>query len=114
MRPLQVLLTTTRARRILRGAVALLMLGLWVSLTVLAISERLHQALHDEADHPEHDCPVTTIAKAQLLHTPVEVLVVSPAEDAPRLCPARLIFPNVRFDRRLDSGRAPPSVVVRS
>ncbi len=90
------------------------MLGLWVGLITLTVSEQLHQALHDEADHPEHECPVTTVAKADLLHTPPASLVPAPTLAVSSLLFAAPLAPAIRMDRRLDSGRAPPRFVVPS
>ena len=58
LRPLQAEATSGRHCILLRISAAFLMLGLWLGLTGLSVSEHLHHALHEDADHEHHECLV--------------------------------------------------------
>ena len=62
--------TSGRVRVTGRVAVALLMLGLWLGLIGLSVSERFHHALHADASHADHDCLVVGFAKSLVLRKP--------------------------------------------
>ena len=91
-----------------RIAVALLMLGLWFGLVGLSTSEHLHQLVHPDAHHVQHECLVTFFHNGLLLYA--AGLTAAPA--AVFACFA-LVFLAGRtvcesIDIRLDGSRAPP------
>lgn len=89
------------------------MLGLWVALLGLSVSDKFHRCLHADAAHPEHDCLVSAFAKATALDVPLPgKIVVQPVEQFRPLAAtdSHLFFK--RIDLRLVPGRAPPVSVV--
>ncbi len=108
LRPLQAEATSGRHCILLRISAAFLMLGLWLGLMGLSVSERLHQALHEDAGHAHHECLVVNFAKAQFLHLSVTALVSPGVPGTTLLSAVRTFHPLPRFDLRLQPGRAPP------
>lgn len=53
---------------------AVTLLGVFLSVFALALSEALHRILHADACAPEHQCAVTTLQSGQV-ETPVTVIV---------------------------------------
>jgi hypothetical protein len=93
-----------------RNAVVVLMLGLWLGLAGLSTSEHLHQLVHSDSQHVNHECLLTLFAKSHLFHsaTPLKAAVArSMGFDLPPL--ANCTFHPVA-DIRLAPGRAPPVV----
>lgn len=112
LRALNAFETSGHRGGVLRLAAGALMLCLWLGLVVLATSERLHHALHEDAGELHHQCPVVTLAKVQLLEVPAMVVVADTAflGFLPEL-PEFIQFAS-QSDLRLTPGRGPPAVVV--
>lgn len=104
--------TSGRVRVAGRVAVTLLMLGLWLGLIGLSVSERLHHALHADASQADHDCLVVGFAKSLFLHAPVQVVVAAPVLPAICFSSSEIILLLQRIDLRLAPGRAPPARFV--
>jgi hypothetical protein len=91
-------------------AVAILMIGLWLGLVGLSTSEHLHQLVHPDAHHVQHECLLTFFHESQFLPTtgsiavPVAVFVCLGVV----FLPERLNFESI--DLRLGASRAPPLV----
>ncbi len=84
------------------------MLGLWLGLVGLSVSERFHHALHADASHADHDCLVVGFAKSLLLHAPVQVIVGTPVLPSFFFSVSEITPLLQRIDLRLLPGRAPP------
>lgn len=56
-----------------RHWMAATLLGVFLSVFALTLSETLHRALHDEACEPSHQCAVTMLQSGQV-ETPVAVI----------------------------------------
>jgi hypothetical protein len=86
------------------------MLGLWLGLGALAVSPKLHQLLHQDAQAPAHHCLISQCSKASLLDGVVgQVFGTPPAggEELPCFTEVRVL---TTADRRLSPSRAPPEV----
>lgn len=57
-----------------RHWMAVTLLGVFLSVFALALSEALHRILHADACAPEHQCAVTSLQSGQV-ETPVTVIV---------------------------------------
>jgi hypothetical protein len=62
-------------RRTLRNAAAVLLLGLFLLLKVLVVSESLHHSLHADSLAPDHHCVITLLAQGQF-STPGSILAL--------------------------------------
>jgi hypothetical protein len=92
-----------------RIAVVVLMLGLWLGLVGLSASEQLHQLVHSDSHHVNHECLLTLFAKGHLSHStaPPEMAVTTFAcFDLPPLVNCAFVS---MADIRLAQGRAPPA-----
>lgn len=96
---------------VLRSA-ALLMLGLWLAVLGLAASQKLHQCLHADASHPEHECLVSALAKGTLVDLPVSAPTVQAAALGEVFLPTLICVISGQIDLRLAPGRAPPASIV--
>lgn len=112
LKKLHVESTSGRVRVAGRVAVGLLMLGLWLGLISLSVSERFHHALHADAAHADHDCLIVGFAKSLVLHAPVQVLVAAPVLPAISFSGSEITLLLQRIDLRLVPGRAPPARFV--
>lgn len=85
------------------------MLGLYLTLQLLASSAALHHCVHEDSHEPDHQCIIKLVADGQLLVgrlPPFElqpVLVCSPLSERPGV----VII--VCAERLLPPGRAPPA-----
>ena len=104
--------TSDRVRVAGRAAAALLMLGLWLGLLGLSVSERFHHALHADASQADHDCMVVGFAKSLVLHAPLQMLVATPVLPAIFFSGSEITLLLQRIDLRLFPGRAPPARFV--
>lgn len=89
---------------------AALMLALWFGLIGLASSEHLHQLVHPDAHHVQHECLVTFLHKSLLLHAAAIIEAPAPvfACFVLAMLAERRVFESI--DLRLDGSRAPPLV----
>jgi hypothetical protein len=86
------------------------MLGLWLGLGVLAISPKLHQLLHQDAQALAHHCLISQWSKASLLDEVVgQVFTVPPPGGEELLCVAEIPV-LAAAERWLSPSRAPPEV----
>lgn len=103
---------TARNHRLLpaakaRACLALVLLALLAGVQAMVISERLHEHVHADAQHADHQCAVTlfssgtvdTAASAVTVPAPEAALVVFLSLPQPVL---------VAAEHRLPPGRAPP------
>lgn len=88
------------------------MLGLWLGLIGLSVSERFHHALHADASHADHDCLIVSLTKSLVLHASVQVFVATPVLPAISISGSEITLLLQRIDLRLDPGRAPPARFV--
>lgn len=92
------------------GAMAGLMLLLWLGTFALAAIPQLHQLLHQDAQSLSHHCLVTQIQQHSLLAGPGPMLAPpAPPLEAGWLCGADFQIPHTS-DCRLAPSRAPPSL----
>jgi len=99
-----------RQQDLAMGAVACLMLVLWLGTIALAASPQLHRLLHPGSQNADHVCLIP-----QLQLHPFLVTVAPPAAPTPSFGPASAVHPlDFQFipacDHRLALSRAPPSV----
>ena len=96
-----------RARLVLQSMAAMLMLVLFLGLQFLSASPALHQSLHADAGHADHQCAVTAISQGQVDHAPVALTVMPlvPTETI-SLSPLEVSFASAPSS--LLSGRGPP------
>jgi len=84
-----------------------LMLGLYLTLQLLATSDALHHCVHEDSHAADHQCVIKLVADGQLLAAPVPQL-----ELQPRLVfyapPERPFVIVIGAERLLPPGRAPP------
>lgn len=104
--------TSGRVRIAGKMAMSIFMLGLWLGLIGLSVSERFHHALHADALHADHECLILGFAKSLVLHAPVLVLVAAPVLPANSISSFEIIPFVQRIDLRLAPGRAPPAGFV--
>jgi hypothetical protein len=81
----------------------------------LSVSPQLHELVHPDADHEDHDCAVTLFLGGGLAHSPMlPSLVVGPLVIFLRrsVCPPPDIFA-VFFAGQRVSERGPPVIAVR-
>jgi hypothetical protein len=88
------------------------MLGLWLGLIGLSVSERFHHALHADAAHADHACPAVDFAKSLVLHAPVQMVVAAPVLPVFAFSGSEISPVLQRLDLRLVPGRAPPACLV--
>ena len=88
------------------------MLGLWLGLIGLSVSERFHHALHADASQADHDCLVVGFAKSLVLYAPVQVLVAATVLPVFSFSGSKITLLLQRIDLRLLPGRAPPARFV--
>ena len=65
-RSVQIGFTSPRQHRFGRTVVAALMLGLWLVVSVFALSPNLHHLLHKDSESVTHYCLITQFAKGSL------------------------------------------------
>src|SRR5437868_7011949 len=72
-----------------KGLAVWLMLGLWISLTLVAAVPKLHHWFHHDSSAPRHECAATQISKGTILggtppsqSVPVVTALVLPAKRA--------------------------------
>ena len=83
--------------------------ALWLVLALAGASPQLHQALHEDANAPDHSCVIEHIAQGAFVFMPADaVAVLHPVEfffsppSSPVVLPAR--------DHRVALSRGPPSL----
>ena len=91
-----------------KSAAALLLCGLVLFVSLLAVSPALHQLVHADADSPDHHCVVTLFAHGQLTPAPeTQILAVILALIAVLVSlPQSFLLPSA--DYRFSTSRAPP------
>jgi hypothetical protein len=102
VRPLQWL--RVRERQV---AVAAALLGVFLSLLVLAASAALHHEVHSDAAEHDHQCAVTLISAGQMDAPPLFAPVTPPVAVLLSSLP-HSETPLVSADLRLMPGRGPP------
>jgi hypothetical protein len=92
---------------------ALLVVAIFWALT-LSVSPQLHELVHPDADHEDHDCAVTLFLGGGLLHSPLlPGLVVGPLVIFLRQTPSPPPdFFGVLFAGQRISERGPPVISV--
>ena len=72
-----------------RGLAVWLMLALWMSLTLVTASPKLHHWFHHDSKAPRHECAATSISKGTILggtppprSTPIITTLALPAKRA--------------------------------
>lgn len=85
-----------------------LMLGLYLTLHLLAASDALHHCVHEDSHAADHQCVIKLVADGQLLVAPVPQLELQPnlVFSAPSERPLVIV---VGAERLLPPGRAPPA-----
>ncbi|HAM71194.1 MAG TPA: hypothetical protein DCM86_06085 [Verrucomicrobiales bacterium] len=85
------------------------MLLLWVSLTAMAVSPRVHEYFHADAHDPLHSCAVTHLEQQGVSAAPdaIQLCVALPLWDLPALRAESI--PSLPALRGREQGRAPPS-----
>jgi hypothetical protein len=88
--------------------VASVTVALWLLTGFLAVSEDLHQCLHDDADAAQHECLITKYSEGQFLNGPAPAPLAKVADvlTVPVTHVHDVIFASIDF--RLPPGRAPP------
>ena len=99
--------TQSNGQRTARS-VAVMLLGLWLFVALLAAVPQLHRALHADSDSPTHHCVVEKLTGGGLIYGPVADVHVDPVREAFASLPAHDI-PIFSFDLRLAPSRGPPS-----
>jgi hypothetical protein len=92
---------------------AVLVLAVFWALT-LSVSPQLHELIHPDADHEDHDCAVTLFLGGGLVHSPsLPSLVVGPLVVflGQTLCPPPDIFAVLFAGQRI-SERGPPVIAL--
>ena len=92
-------------------AIALLTLGLWITLQAFGASARLHSWLHADAASPGHQCAITIISHGQIDSAPSQALVTRP-ELSQLVAPVIVTLILVESDHRLQPERGPPSFLL--
>lgn len=90
------------------GLVGLLIL-LWLEVTVLATSPRLHQSVHSDAASPQHECIVTLLNDGKLALNAELDLHPIPTPNAQARLPKPTSPALAALVGRLPQGRAPPA-----
>ncbi|HWF19966.1 MAG TPA: hypothetical protein VG754_11900 [Verrucomicrobiae bacterium] len=98
---------TQKRTMVVRKAVSLLFLALFLFLQTLAAVPGLHRHFHHDADQADHQCVVTLLLQGNLEAASSFVSVMLPAAQV-SVIPLRPAFIRVAIDYRLLPGRAPP------
>jgi hypothetical protein len=90
-----------------RDALGLLLIVFVLVLNLLAASPALHQSLHHDANHAEHQCAVTLFAHGNVDSVTVDVPAAVPLTfaDSSPLVKFSIFSPAIE---NLPAGRAPP------
>jgi hypothetical protein len=97
-------------KKIGKPALAALLVGLILLLNAMAACPALHELIHKDADHADHQCAVTMFAHGKVDSVTCEVPIVAPTVWVE-------IVPLSKFSvfssaiQNLPHGRAPPAVV---
>ena len=87
-----------------------LMLGLWLGLSVIAVSPDLHHLLHKDSQRATHHCLIAQLGKGSLLFGFASDDALAPALVSEVLPPFATVYFLATSDHRLSPSRAPPSV----
>jgi hypothetical protein len=94
-----------------RQAKGALLLGLFLSVVAMALSAKLHQAIHDDASNTDHQCAVTLLVSGQV---DASANLVNTASQAPAI-PIDFSFPDepllAGISFHLPPGRGPPALL---
>lgn len=90
-----------------RGLLGLLLIFFVLVLNLLAASPALHQSLHHDSNHAEHQCAVTLFAHGNVESATVDVALTVPLTfaDSSPLIQFSIFSPAIE---NLPAGRAPP------
>ena len=96
-----------------KSFVAILLMGLVLSMAALASSETLHKLIHHDADEAGHECAVTLFAHGQVDSPVVEVAAIIPVAPVEFLPLASVSVFNALVVT-LPPGRGPPVSLLPS
>ncbi len=101
-----------KQNKFVRTASAVLLAGLFLFLSALSSSPKLHHWLHSDAHSASHDCVVKLFANGQVdvAGTAAAVPVAADLFGGVALRPIALFLPSA--DYRYSSSRAPPSFLA--
>jgi hypothetical protein len=87
------------------------LLVLFLGLGALAAVPELHLAIHSDANHPDHQCAIKTLAQGNIELPPCETPILTPTFPCPVVPKVELAVSDTTFEL-LPPGRAPPLFYV--
>jgi hypothetical protein len=95
--------------RILKPALAVVLVGVVLLLDAMAVCPALHEAIHHDAGKPDHECAVTMFAHGKVDSAVCDVILLPPtvAIEITRCHSITVFCPAIA---NLPLGRAPPTV----
>ncbi|MBI3415801.1 MAG: hypothetical protein HY043_10885 [Verrucomicrobia bacterium] len=102
--------SSSRRFTLVKASGVILMLGLWLGLSSLAVCPQLHQLLHKDSQSVDHFCHITHLSKSPWLMdggSHVSVVPLLTALDFFRVLEFRY---SATSNHRLSASRAPPAV----
>ncbi len=89
--------------------ISLALLGLFLGLLALASVPALHEAIHPDANSPDHECSITLLSRGHVDCCDTAVRMAAPALVVTAIChPPEITF--ISCDHPLRPARGPPFV----